>query len=82
MHIACTIDLGNQQNKECPTLRIRMMSHAYACLVYWFVLVQHTELHATKALKPAHSLLNHELAHTCTLYRAPINTQPDPIAVG
>ena len=75
LQLACTCISRNRS-------QILIMSHAYACLVYWFVLVQHTELHATKALKPAHSLLNHELAHTCTLYRAPINTQPDPIAVG
>ena len=84
--LTCTCNSQNQSldpdHDSRNRSQILIMSHAYACLVYWFVLVQHTELHATKALKPAHSLLNHELAHTCTLYRAPINTQPDPIAVG
>ena len=34
------------------------------------------------ALKAEDPEPDHELAHTCTLARAPINTQPDPRAVG
>ena len=35
-----------------------------------------------EVLKAAEPGLQHELAHTCALEGAPINTQPDPRAVG
>ena len=62
-------------------LKILIMSHAYACShigSYWF----NYRIARYEALKPQLLARSHKLAHTCTLYRAPINTQPDPSAVG
>ena len=62
-------------------LKILIMSHAYACSPigsYWF----NYRIARYEALKPQLLARSHELAHTCTLARAPINTQACHCAVG
>ena len=64
--------------------KILIMERCLACirmLTYWFVLVQHYRIACYEALKAEVTGLKHEPAHTCTLYRAPINTQPCHSAV-
>ena len=62
-------------------LKILIMSHAYACShigSYWF----NYRIARYEALKPELLARSHDLAHTYTLARAPINTQPCHCAVG
>ena len=66
-------------------LKILIMDRCLArirMLTYWFVLIQHYRIACYEALKAEVPGLKHELAHTCTLYRAPINTQPGHSVVG
>ena len=78
---ACSLIARMHMQLVKAILKILIMSHAYACSPigsYWF----NYRIARYEALKPQLLARSHELAHTCTLYRAPINTQPDPIAVG
>ena len=89
MHMLCTSHTCRIHSLFSLTVRtILKILIMYRCLVrirmltYWFVLVQHYRIARYEALKPELAYRQHELAHTCTLYRPPINTQPCHSAVG
>ena len=89
MHMLCTSHTCRMHPLFSLTvktiLKILIMYRCLACirmLTYWFVLVQHYRIAHYEVLKADAPESDHELAHTCTLYRAPINTQPCHCAVG
>ena len=85
IRVACTLyfpDSQNQLQVHDHVARIRMLGLLVRTGSTHRIARYDLRMSSRIALKAEEPGLQHELAHTCTLEGAPINTQPDPRAVG